>query len=289
MTTMLYYLAAAALYAGMMTLLIRELRDIIRNPKKHDEIPGWSRYRHSFWFEHSGRYRRPWSKHYWAGIIFGIPFFVAGCFALYVAGTWLQSALFIPQGATRLRTDGVMLGMLFGGFWVILLGAWLSYHSASPVAIALSQQWFGGKRHQQKLKASIGMVLATALFIPAMALGIESYAYATDEGFVVNRYFSVVPVEAVYGECTAETTWRFNRGQDECYFSYRVTLPDGSTLDLVKACGENWARLGDLHARLTAVGVELRRGMIDPESRQIIEGLVDAADLASIEGYFIVE
>lgn len=289
MRTIIYYTAAGLLYVVAMTLLIRELRDILLHPEKHNDIPGWSRYRHSFWFEHRSEYRHPWSKHYWAGIIFDIPFFIGGCFVLYFAGAWLQKVLFIPQGVMQLRTDGVMLGVLAGVFWVICLGAWLAYHSSGPVAIALSQHMFGGSRRTQKWKASIGMVLATAVFIPVMALGIESYAYATAEGFIVNRYFSMAETAAAYGECTAETTWRFNRGQDECYFSYTVGLPDGTDVELVQACSEEWERLGKLHARLAASGVELQRSTIDAESWQIIQGIVDAEDLAHIETYFIIE
>lgn len=289
MKTMVYYAVAAMLYAVVMTLLIRELWDILLHPKQHNEIPGWLRYRHSFWFEHRGMYRRAWSKHYWAGVILGVPFLIGGCFALFVAGTWLQDTLFIPQGAMRLRTDGVLVGLLAGLFWVIVFGGWLTYHSKQPVVIALSQQVYGGSRRNQKLKATVGMLIATGIFIPVMALGVESYAYATTDGFVVNRYFSATETTASYGECTAETTWRFDRGQDECYFYYTVGLPYGTDIDLVQACGENWEKLSVLHERLEAADVTLQRGVIDADSLRVMQSLVTPGELEHIREYFIIE
>lgn len=287
MANALYWLVCAAVYAVVMALLIRELRDIVKHPEKHNETPGWQRYRHSFWFEHPAAYRgKLTSKHYWAGIL-TIPLFLLGWLVIWAGGLWLQRALFIPEGVLRLKTDGVAMGVLLGIFWLIGLESWLTYHCSHPMAIALSLHMFGGPRRTQKLKASVLMVIATALFIPAMALGLESYGYATEEGFVISRYFSATETRSAYGDCTAQTSWRFNRGEDECYFSYTVTLPDGATFDLFDACEP--AGTDRVHRRLADAGVMLQRGSIDGSSLAVMRTIEEPERLAWLMGFFVTE
>jgi len=289
MANTLYWLVCTAVYLVVMALLVRELRDIVKHPERHNETPGWHRYRHSFWFEHPSAYHsKLTSKHYWASILVSLPLFLLGWIAIWAGGLWLQKVLFIPEGALRLKTDGVALGVLLGIFWLIGLEGWLAYHYSHPIAIALSLHMFGGKRRTQKLKASVLMVITTALFIPAMALGLGSYGYATEEGFVISRYFSVAETRSAYGDCTAQTTWRFNRSEDECYFYYTVTLPDGTAFDLFKACKA--AGTDEVHQRLTEAGVTLEKGRIDAESWgkiQLFAG--DEHDLGWMKGFFVVE
>lgn len=287
MTNVLYWLICAAVHLIVMALLVRELRDIVKYPEKHNEIPGWQRYRHSFWFEHPSAYRsKLTSKHYWASIL-TLPRFLLRWIAIWAGGIWLQRVLFIPEGVLQLKTDGVAVGVLLGIFWLIGLESWLSYHSANPIAIALSLHWFGGSRRTQKLKASILMVITTALFIPAMALGLGSYGYATEEGFVISRYFSVTETRAAYADCTAQTTWRFNRSEDECYFYYTVTLPDGTAFDLFKACKA--AGTDQVHQRLTEAGVVLHRSDIDAGSWAVMHSIEPEERLAWLRMFFEIE
>ena len=187
----------------------------------------------------------------------------------------------------QLKTEGVTAAMIPGIFWLFGLAAWLSYHSTHPIAIAMSQYWFGGKRRMQKLKASVFMMITTALFIPAMALGLGSYGYAAEEGFVVSRYFSVAETRADYGDCTAQTSWRFNRSGGECYFRYTVTLPDGTTFDLFKAGGENGTER--VHQRLTEAGVTLQKGSIDAGSWAAMHSIEPEERLSWLRMFFAVE
>lgn len=282
-----FLIVCALLFVAVMALLVRELADIVKYPEKHADIPGWKHYRRSFWYEHPSRHRRMTSKHYWASLLIVLPLFSLGGFAIWAGGLWLQKALFIPEDVMQLKTEGVTAAMIPGIFWLIGLAAWLSYHSTHPIAIAMSQYWFGGKRHIQKLKASVLMVITTALFIPAMALGLGSYGYATEEGFVVSRYFSVAETRSAYGDCTAQTTWRFNRSEDECYFYYTVTLSDGTAFDLFEACksgGVDW-----VHQRLTEAGVALHRSDIDAGSWAVMHSIEPEERLAWLRIFFEVE
>ena len=288
MANVLYWLVCGSVYLIVMALLVRELRDIVKHPERHNETPGWQRYRHSFWFEHPSAYRNKLkSKHYWASITVSLPLFLLGGIAIWSGGLWLQQALFIPEGVLLLKTDGVAVGVLLGIFWLIGLESWLSYHSDNPIAIALSLHWFGGSRRTQKLKASVLMVITTALFIPAMALGLGSYGYATEEGFVVSRYFSVAETRSAYGDCKAQTTWHFNRSKDECYFYYTVTLPDGTAFDLFEACKSGG--VDRVHQWLTEAGVALHRSDIDAGSWAVMHSIEPEERLAWLRMFFEVE
>ena len=81
-----FLIGCALLFAAVMTLLVRELADIVKHPEKHTDIPGWKHYRRSFWYEPPSRHRRMTSKHYWVSLLIVLPLILFGGIAGWAGG-----------------------------------------------------------------------------------------------------------------------------------------------------------------------------------------------------------
>lgn len=219
------------IYILIMIYFIRKWKDIFTNSEKYDEIPGWKKYRNSYWYEPLSQYK----KNYIAPILVGIPLDLIPLAGAYFLAKILQSIYFVPNVAIiQLQINEFPIGLCGIIFISIILSFWICYNSKIPIFIAATMTAFNSDRRStdwKKLIVSLTVIFAIAF--PFYILSVNTYGYITEEKVVYNAYFDIIENDYYYDDIIrTETTVRSCNDKSEYYFSYIITNSRGESVDV---------------------------------------------------------
>lgn len=285
MRNIIYWTICVILYITVLVRLVLRRRDIVANPKKYADIPGWDKYRRSCWYERG--YHR-YGKHYHAGLLFEIPGLFLFSFAYHLAGTLIQKHLLIPRDALFLSSPGLMIGVIACIFFYIYFADYLCFRSKRPMLIAARLYAHSSDTNPAAWrKMTTGLLTVSVLCLPVMLYSVSTWSYADSEALVTHRIWSPEAQVIAYDTIvSAETGWSANDGQTEFFLSYELTLEDGTSMELNDYFGET--SLARLHALLMEQNVPFTPGEVDAQTYERMKLACGASAMELIDAAFLV-
>lgn len=284
MATTLYWILCAAFYVAVIAALIRRRRDILADPKKYAEIPGWDRYRNSMWYER--KYQR-YGPHYHASLLVGIPGLLLFCGGYHILGRWIQRQFLIPRGALLLSGSNLIIGGIASIFFWIIFEEYLCFRSKWPICIAARLYGFGGNNPVAWRKMITNMIVLGALCLPVMLYAVSGWSCATEDGLI---FRTLIPAgERVYRYeeiVDSQADWSSNTGKTEFSFSYELTMADGTVIDLCDDLSKG--DVSRLHQLLRENGIPFTPCSLDPEIWSRMQTVCSSSQLKFIRSVFVL-
>lgn len=284
MKSILFLSLCLIVYVCIIVSLIFKAKDIIKNTKKYDVIPGYEKYRNSFWYER--KYNR-YGKHYYASLIIGIVSLIS-CVPIYLLlGTLIQKHLLLPTNAFFLQSYQLYIGGIACIFFQIIFEFWFSFHSKAPICIANSLYAFNSdKRSDSWAKLTLSMLIVCVLCLPIMAISINAYSYADDEKIVTHNFLSIEEEKIPYDTIvSAETTYSSNNKYTEFDFAYHILLQDGRRINIMEF--GNKAVLY-LHSIIKQKNIPIIYGEIDAITYQLIKQTCKESTIQIVDKCFVI-
>lgn len=284
MRSILFLSLCLIAYVCIIVSLIFKTKDIVKHSKKYDAIPGYEKYRNSFWYER--KYNR-YGKHYYASLIIGIVSLIS-CVPIYLLlGTLIQKHFLLPTNAFFLQSSQLYIGGVACIFFQIIFEFWISFHSKASICIAYSLYAFNSKKRSDSwAKLTISMLIVCVLCLPIMAISINSYSYADDKEIVTHNFLSIEEVKIPYDTIiSAETTWSSNKKQTEFVFSYHIILQDGTQINIMEF-GNKGALY--LHSMIQQHGIPIIYGEIDAITYQLIKQTCKESTIQIVDKCFVI-
>lgn len=280
-----FWIAAVVIYIAVLALLGRKAEDIFRHPERYREIAGWREYRSSFWYEPRSDYHKLFSKTYAAGIIVSLPLYLGLVCAYIFAATLIQKLLFIPAEGMYLHGDDRWSGFCGAVFYAIELEFWILYHCKKPIAVACTMTAFNSRSRSEDWKKLVcGMLVASAICLPVMLAGLDTYAYATEKTLVVNKFFRLSEIAVDYDKAERIET-RYSPYKDESgYNIYYLITVNGEETDLWNYC--NVKELVELHQRFEAAGADIQKAAVDRNTYANMQKVWSESKMAMAEALF---
>lgn len=284
MKSMMFLSLCFIVYILIIIFLVFKMKDISNNPKKYDVIPGYEKYRNSFWYEN--RYHR-YGKHYYASLIIVILSLISAPLLYLLSGTLIQKYFLIPSNTVYLQSYQLILGCLPLLYFQIVFTFWISLHSKAPICIANSLYTFHSfKRSEAWKKQVISMLIVCILCLPVMAVCINGYCYANDEKIVTHNFLSLeensIPYDTVV---SAETTYKSNDNYTNFKFFYRITLQDGTQMNIMEFGKEGVLYL---HSMFLQHDVPIKYGKIDPITYELMKRYCNSSTIQIVDNCFAV-
>lgn len=284
MKSILFFSLCFVLYVCMIVSLILKARDIAKNTKKYDVIPGYERYRNSVWYEH-GNIR--YGKHYHASLIIGIGSLIVFVFLYYQLGVLIQKHYFLPANAFYLQSYQLYIGAIACIFFQIIFSVWISFHSKAPICIANSLYAFNDpKRSDSWAKLTLYMLIVCSLCLPVMAVSINAYSYADDEKIVTHRFLSIeeetIPYDTIV---SGQTTYSSNTEQTKFDFAYHIYLQDGTQMNI----GEFGNKaVVHLHSIMQERNIPIQYGQMNAVTYQLIKQTCQDSTVQMVDECYVV-
>ncbi len=284
MRSILFLSVCLIVYVCVIVSLILKAKDIVNNTKKYDVIPGYEKYRNSFWYER--KYNR-YGKHYYAYLIIGIVSLVS-CVSIYLLlGALIQKYFLLPTNTFFLQSFQLYIGAIACIFFQIVFELWISFHSKASICIANSLYAFNSdKRSDSWAKLTLFVLIVSILCLPIMAISINAYSYADDEKIVTHNFLSIEEVKIPYDTIvSAETTYSSNTKHTEFDFSYHILLQDGTRINIMEF-GNRGALY--LHSMIQQHGISIVYGEIDAITYQLIKQTCKESTIQLVDKCYII-
>lgn len=284
MRSILFLSVCLIAYFCIILSLILKAKDIIKNTKKYDVIPGYEKYRSSFWYER--KYNR-YGKHYYASLIIGIVSLFS-CVPIYLLlGTLIQKHFLLPTNTFFLQSSQLYIGATACIFFQLIFEFWISFHSKASICIANSLYAFNSdKRSDSWAKLTISMLIVCVLCLPIMAISINSYSYANDKEIVTHNFLSIEEVKIPYDTIvSAETTYSSNNKHTEFDFFYHILLQDGTQINIMEFGNEGALYL---HSMIQQHDIPIVYGEIDAITYQLIKQTCKESTIQLVDKCFVI-
>ncbi|MBQ5866683.1 MAG: hypothetical protein IIW56_08415 [Oscillospiraceae bacterium] len=284
MKSILFFSLCFVLYVCVIVALILKARDIAKNTKKYDVIPGHERYRNSVWYE-SGNIRH--GKHYRASLILGIGSLFAFVFLYYQLGVLIQKHYFLPVDVVYLQSSQLYIGAIACMFFVIIFEGWISFHSKASICIANSLYMLNDPRRSDSwAKLTLYMLIVCILCLPVMAISINAYSYADDEKIVTHKFLSIeeeiIPYDTIV---SGQTSFSSNKAQSEFDFDYHIYLQDGTRMNLME-----FGNRGVVHldAIFQEWNIPIQYGQMNSVTYQLIKQTCNDSTVQMVDECYVV-
>lgn len=223
-------IVVSALWLSLIAYLLWRLRDIKKNPKKYDAIPGYEKFLHSPWYwdpkkEFSRLDPPPGSR--FAG---------AECFlltlALFGALPYLLEDICPIKGFFfTFSAPAFFLFMITAALMAAVMSFFAPLHIKTPRYICFNLHYvFKGKPRSFAWKRLTGLALCAALVsFPLYMLSINSFLVADEEKMTYSRFFPPHQCVMRYEDITdAKLSYAKNGEPESCVF----VSEDGSTFPI---------------------------------------------------------
>jgi len=284
MKSILFLLFCFIGYVVIIAFLIVKAKDISRNPARYEVIPGYQKYRNSFWYER--KYNR-YGKHYHASLIIGLISLIF-CFPAYILfGFLIRKYLLLPPGAFYLRTYQLYIGGIACVFFQIFFELWISFHSKAPICIANSLYVFQhDNRSSSWAKLTRSMLITCILCLPIMFISIHAYSYADEEKIVTHNFLSIEETRIPYDTIvSAETAYTTNEEYTEFHFSYHILLQNGTRINIMDFGTEGVLYL---HPRIQQQNIPITYGQINSVTHELIKRTCKDSTIELVESCFVI-
>ena len=220
--------------------LIRRLKDIKKNPRKYDIIPGFEKYKKSEWYWPPKKEYSKTDMPDSSGLAVVIPLIVfMALFLVSLAYFPDWSRRFLLQGKPTvcfyMSTWGAALAMLTLCAYSVALSDYSIMFSKRPIAICnnLHQIFRKDDRSVAWRKMTTIVLVITIISCPLHLLCLASTGYADSEKIVYRPYLALQERTLFYDDVQSVERIYDEKGREEhCYLAYK----NGETFDIQDIC-----------------------------------------------------